>query len=166
MPDVFWAAFGGAAAAGLITLIALLTAEWFRWFLDRPLVRVKVLWAYHLGTPSTDIEKEIAIEAINPHSKPVTLSGYGFTLKDTKAEALVVTEHRPHPLPFELRGGKSFTEHIAIEDIVASLNRAGRNPTDLERAWFTASSGKVFYSSKLRKDFIQALEAEIPLPIP
>ena len=42
MDNVFWAAFGGAAAAGIITMIALLTAEWFRWFLDRPLVKVEL----------------------------------------------------------------------------------------------------------------------------
>jgi hypothetical protein len=158
MPDVFWAAFAGAAAAGLITLVAVLIAEWFRWFLDRPLVLVKVVWVYPLDTLSGDIEEEIGVEAINPHSKPVTLSSYGFAIKGGETSKVVVTEPSPYRLPYELGGGKSLTERIAVEDMVDALKRSGRNPADLECAWFRASSGKVFSSSKLSKAFIQALE--------
>jgi hypothetical protein len=69
MSDVFWAAFGGGAAAGIFSLIALLFAEWFRVYLDRPLVKVKASWVIYFQ--GTQTEQKISIQAINPHSRPV-----------------------------------------------------------------------------------------------
>lgn len=40
--DVFWAAFGGGAAAGVFTLLAVLLGEYIRWQLAQPKLEVSV----------------------------------------------------------------------------------------------------------------------------
>ncbi len=64
MPDVFWAAFGGAVAAGLITLAALLTAEWFRWFLDRPLVKVEMTLGFLHTAGKVSKERQVFLQQV------------------------------------------------------------------------------------------------------
>ena len=55
--SVFWAAFGGGAAAGIFTLVAVIVAEWIRWFMDRPLVKVNVGFGYVHNHPLFDENK-------------------------------------------------------------------------------------------------------------
>jgi hypothetical protein len=88
MSDVFWAAFGGGAAAGILVLIA----ECFRWYLDRPLVNVKISTGFiisqaNVGNPP----KQIFLEAINPHSKPVTLTSFGLAYRNPKLGTLNIS---------------------------------------------------------------------------
>ena len=63
---VFWGAFGGAAAAGIFTLIAVLGAEWFKWYIDRPLLKVKTMAGSIIGPGDPgDGSRKLFIEMIN-----------------------------------------------------------------------------------------------------
>jgi hypothetical protein len=45
--NVFWAAFGGGAAAGVVLLLV----ELLRWYLDRPLLKVSMTFMHTYGVP-------------------------------------------------------------------------------------------------------------------
>jgi len=166
MPDVFWAAFAGAAAAGLITLVAVLIAEWFRWFLDRPLVKVKMSLGFlfggtYLTTPdaSKGSNRQVFFEASNPHTKPVTLSGFGLYYKRPKWGFLQVMPQMGYQFPYQLDGGKSLSQWSDMQDLLKTLKKGGRTPRDLKWAWFRASSGKLC-RGKIKKWVIEELEKE------
>lgn len=160
MPDVFWAAFGGAAAAGLVTLIALLTAEWFRWFIDRPLVIVKMrLGLIITSDGSVDKTRQIFLEASNPHTKPVTLSTFGLSYKYRKWGTLYVNPQIGYTFPFQLDGGKSLSQRTLLQELLKTLKKAEKTPRDLKWVWFRASSGKL-YRSKIERGIIEELEEE------
>jgi len=160
MPDVFWAAFAGAAAAGLITLIAILTAEWFRWFLDRPLVKVEMTLGF-LITPdgSRDESRQVFLEASNPHSKPVTLSAFGLIFKRKEWGKIQVMPQMGYPFPYQLDGGKSLSQWSSVQQLLETLKKDERTPRDFKWVYFAASSGKL-YRSKIKKWVIEALEKE------
>ena len=162
MPDVFWAAFAGAAAAGLITLIALLTAEWFRWFLDRPLVKVEMTLGFLVNPDgSRDRSRQVFLEASNPHSKPVTLSAFGLIFKRKEWGKIQVMPQKGYQFPYQLDGGKSLPQWSSVQDLLETLKREGRVPRDLKWVYFAASSGKL-YRSKIKKWIIEELEKRIP----
>jgi len=156
MSNVFWAAFGGAAAAGLVTLIALLTVEWFRRFLDRPLVNVK-LWP---GFIAGDKIRYLFYEAVNPHSKPVTLSSFGLLFKLKEWGKIGVIPQVGYQFPYQLDGGKSLSQWSDMQDLLATLKKQERTPRDLKWVYFQASSGKL-YRSKIKKWVIEELEKEL-----
>lgn len=89
MPDVFWAAFGGGAAAGVFTLLALAFAEWLRRFLDRPLVKCEL--TVGLMLQDSQSTETVFFIARNPHSKSVTLSGCGLTYKQKMGNTYCVS---------------------------------------------------------------------------
>jgi hypothetical protein len=160
MPNVFWAAFGGAAAAGLITLIALLTAEWFRWFLDRPLVKVEMTLGFLINPDgSRDKSRQVFLEASNPHSKPVTLSTFGLFFKRKEWGKIQVMPQMGYQFPYQLDGGKSLSQWSDMQDLLKTLKKDGRTPRDLKWAWFRASSDKL-YRGKIKKWVIKELEKE------
>lgn len=160
MPDVFWAAFGGAAAAGLATLIALLAAEWFKWFLDRPLLKVEISLGHLIAYGDTDPKvRQVFLEASNPHSKPVTISTFGLFYKRYKWGTLYVTPQIGYQFPYQLDGGKLLGQWTSLEELLKAIKKAGRTPRDLKWVWFKASSGKT-YRGKIKKWIIKELEEE------
>jgi hypothetical protein len=155
---VFWAAFGGAASAGLITLIAMLAAEWYRWFLDRPLVKVSASFSIIVG----DDTLYLSLDAKNPHTKPVTLAAFGLSFKRKEWGNLWVPPVR-YQFPYELGGGKSLTQWIPVQSLLPLLEKEGRAPSDLKWVWFRSSSGKLF-RSKIQRKLIQSLEKKLSKP--
>lgn len=155
MSDVFWAAFGGAVAAGLITLIAVLIAEWFRWFLDRPLVKVEVDLGFIVG----DTTRQVFYGASNPHSKPVTLSAFGLFFKHKEWGKLQVNPQMGYQFPYQLDGGKSLSQWSSMKQTLEALKKEKRTPRDLKWAWFRTSSGNL-YRGKIKKRIIEELEKE------
>ncbi len=156
MDNVFWAAFGGGAAAGIITLFAVIIAEWFRWFLDRPLIRVKT----SLGFITGNVTRQVIYEAINPHSKPVTLSAFGFLYRREQWGKLFTAPQLGYQFPYQLDGGKSISQWTSVQSLLETLKRGGRTPRDLKWVYFNASSGTV-YRGKVEKWFIAELEEEL-----
>jgi len=161
MPDVFWAAFAGAAAAGLITLIAVLTAEWFRWFLDRPLVKVEMTLGFIINPKgSKDRSRQVLLEASNPHSKAVTLASFGLIFKRKEWGKVQVMPQMGYQFPYQLDGGKSLLQWTLMQELLKTLKKQERTPRDLKWAFFRASSGKL-YRGKIKKWVIEELEEEL-----
>jgi len=156
---VFWAAFGGAAAAGLITLFAVLAAEWFRWFLDRPLIKVSASFSLIVG----DDTLYLSLEAKNPHTKPVTLAAFGLSFKRKEWGKVVVPPTSGYSWPYKLDGGESLTQWIPVQGLLTPLEKEGRAPSDLKWIWFRSSSGKLF-RSKIQRKVIQSLEEKLSKP--
>ena len=150
MTNVFWAAFGGGAAAGIFTLITIGFVEWLKWYLDRPLIRVKVAWAIIFD--EAENQKRISISAINPHTKSVTLSRVGFLLKGTKGLQILKPDPSWIKLPLDVMGGKSYTAYFSGDELLSALHENGYESSDLRYAFFEAQSGKM-YKTRLHKNF-------------
>ena len=141
MSSVFWAAFGGGAASGIFALVII----WIRWFLDRPLVKVGMTFAWVFDHPLfNENTRYISLEARNPHSKPVTLSTFGFYFKSRAHGRLQVLSDGTCQFPFELEGGKAVSQRTSEENLFKALREAGRKPSDIGGAYFESSSGKIF----------------------
>jgi hypothetical protein len=154
---VFWAAFGGAAAAGIFTLIAVIGGEWFRWFLDRPLVRVKLSIGYMVSGGQVEKAPSILFEAINPHTKSVMLSTFGLSYRHPELGTLYVNPQIGYQFPYKLEGGTSLTQWTTMTDLLDILKEQGREPSELKWVWFKSSSGKPF-RSKIHRKTIRSLE--------
>lgn len=150
---VFWAAFGGGAAAGAFTLLAVLIAEWLRWFLDRPLVRVSV----SIGCLVNDETLHLFVEARNPHSKPVILNTFGLSFKRKEWGTMYVNPQRGYRFPYTLEGGHSLSQWTPVADFGTTLEKGERQISDLKWVWFRSSAGKEF-RAKIPNGIIKALE--------
>jgi len=159
MDNVFWAAFGGAAAAGIITMIALLTAEWCRWFLDRPLVKVEINLGFIHTAGEISNERQVFYEARNIHTKPVVLSTFGLSYKKKELGKLQATPQMGYQFPYKLEGQDSISQWARVDDLIGTLYKAKERPNDLKWVWFRALSGKL-YRSKIEKWIIKELEKE------
>ncbi len=159
MDNVFWAAFGGAAAAGIITMIALLAAEWFRWFLDRPLVKVEMSLGFIHTAGKVSNEQQVFYEARNTHTKPVVLSAFGLSYKKKELGKLQVTPQMGYQFPYKLEGQDSISQWASVDNLLITLYEAKRNPSDLKWVWFRASSGKL-YQRKIKNWVIKELVQE------
>lgn len=159
--SIFWAAFGGGAAAGVVIGVI----EFLRWLLSRPLLKVEVEIGnivgtfpdLYLRTGPLEQATHLFLRARNPHLVPVTVSSFGLYYKWPKGEKLVVLPQAGYQFPHEVTGGKELTQWTDIEGCFSSLRQAGRRPSDLEWVWFKASSGKVF-RGKIDPKVIIALE--------
>lgn len=152
MPDVFWAAFGGGAAAGVFTLLALAFAEWLRRFLDRPLVKCEL--TVGLMLQDSQSTETVFFIARNPHSKSVTLSGCGLTYKRKEWGILTVS---PHWFPHQLDRGKSFTARVPTEELLDTSRNSGRAPADIKEIYFNTESDGQF-RNKVAKGYIKQFE--------
>ena len=156
---VFLAAFGGAAAAGVFTLLAVLAAEWFRWFIDRPMLKVVASLGIMRGDGFKYVGSGVApeklfLEALNPHTKPVTVSSFGLLYKSKKTSTLL--PQSPGVFPFQIEGGKSFTQWTSVSQLLENLRERGQRPSDIKGLWFLSSRGKPF-KKKIPPDIIQKL---------
>ena len=159
MSDVFWAAFGGGAAAGVFVLLAVGFAEWLRWFLDRPLIKPQLWFLQVIDHPFiSDDAKYLSFEAVNPHSKTVTLSSFGLLYKDVKKGKLQVNPTADGIiLPYRLYGGESIKQTIPQDDLFTTLRKNNNRPKDIKCVYFAASSGKI-YPGKIKAVTMEALE--------
>lgn len=168
---VFWAAFGGGAAAGFIVL----AVELFKRFLDRPLVKVSLRLGNLIQVPPADpfsgvpqfayshfredVPDHIFFDARNPHTKPVVLSNFGLRYKRKEWRRLQVNPAQGYQFPYKLDGGSWIAQWTSLEQLFTTLRKAGRVPSDLKWVWFESASGELF-RSKIEKRIIQDLEKE------
>ena len=116
---VFWAAFGGGAAAGIFTFVAVIGAEWFRWYLDRPLLNVAVnLGRTYFGNLE-DQPQQIFLEATNPHSRTVTVSSFGLIYSKRKFRWLRFPSQSTRLCSVRTRG-TGFQERSMVADRLLS----------------------------------------------
>lgn len=155
--NIFWAAFGGAAAAGVLTLIAVLAAEWFRWFLDRPLIKAQISFGFIHHQVIKDNTWYVFLEARNPHSKLVVLSTFGFYYRREEWGSLQVMPQAGFDFPYALEGGRALTQYTPIFDLANKLKETGRKPSDLKWIYFSSSAGKVF-KNKISHKKIEVLQ--------
>jgi hypothetical protein len=157
--SVFWAAFGGGAAAGIVMLLV----ELLRWYMDRPLLKVSMTFMLTLGHHAIkDNTRFIVLVAKNPHSKPVTVETFGFDYKSKPSWKLQVTPDGSYQFPYEVKGGQSLSQRTTEQNLFATLRKEGQEPSDLKGVWFESSSGKVFHgkippvSMRVLKEAFQA----------
>jgi len=154
--DIFWAAFGGGAAAGAFVLLAVVIAEWLRWFFDRPLVKVEM----NLGTVFGDATETMYVffEATNPHSKTVVLQGMGLGYKQSKETPMsILPAQLSSPFPYQLDGGRFFAQRISVPELAEGLKQVNRVPSDLAKAWYRSRAGQ-FFRGRIKKEVIEELE--------
>lgn len=154
-PEIFWAAFGGALAAGLVTMMALFAVEWFRHHLDRPLISASTSLGFIVGGPVVDNTRKLFLHAKNPSTHPVVINSFGLEYKG-KLGALFVTPQPGWVFPYELAGGHGIQQWVDVLGLVESLKSHGRTPSDLKNVYFQASSGRS-YSSRIDKKTIKEL---------
>lgn len=163
MNNIFWAAFGGGAAAGIFTLVAVVVAEWFRWFWDRPLLKISMGFGYYIYSDRIDETQHIVLEGKNPHTKSVTVETLGFYYK-SKEWGKVQLIHEGGELPREVEGGKSFSYRAPIQGLLEGLEKHRRKPSDLKWVYMESSSGKVFrgkITSKNMRGLEKAFQAQV-----
>jgi len=149
MSEVFWAAFGGGAAAGIFTLLAVIVGQWFQWFLDRPLLKIDTRVAYiydKSGLLANPKEKQLMFHASNPHTKPVTVTSFGISFK-RKINGIVVIPQPGYNFPYEITGGRSLDQWISVTKVTSYLREQNGKPSDLKEIWFQSVTGRVFRGS-------------------
>lgn len=165
--NIFWAAFGGGAAAGAVIGII----ELIRWVSSRPLLKVTVQLGEIFGTfpnvyslkGSPTQASYIFFEARNPHPLPVTVSSFGLNYKRTKGYKITILPQVGYKFPYEVEGGKELVQWKSVEDFLSELRSYRERPSNLKWVWFRATSGKVF-RGKIDPEIIIALEKAFQTP--
>ena len=157
--NIFWAAFGGGAAAGAVIGII----ELIRWLTSRPLLKVRAELGKIVGsfpnfysyTGAIEQPSHIFLIASNPHRASVTVSSFGFYYKRPKRENVItILPQVGYKFPYEVKGGKELTQWTDIQECLRGFRPGGNRPSDLEGVWFRASSGKMFRGKIDRKVII------------
>lgn len=159
--NIFWAAFGGGAAAGAVIGVI----ELLRWLNSRPLLKVEVKLGEIVGTfPNLyslkgplEQASYIFFEARNPHHVPVWISSFGLDYRRPKGKRITMLPQVGYQFPYEVVGGKELVQWKPIEEFLSKLRQIGEKPSALKWVWFQASSGKVF-RGKIAPKVIISLE--------
>ena len=152
--DVFWAAFGGGAAAGIVTLVAVIVGEYIRWLVAQPKLIVSMSLGYVTAKGNT---LQVIFQAQNPRTHPVTVSTFGYRVRNGKKPMMQVG-HQSHlfRFPYEIVGGKSLVQWADANEVIRSLCENGNKPSDIKYAWFNTAAGKEF-RGKPSKETIENL---------
>lgn len=156
--DVFWAAFGGGAAAGIVTLLSVLLIEFTRWRLSQPKLRV----SFTLGAvlePGGSPKRAMFFSAYNGRSTPVTITSIGLSASPKSKGHQIVGIRRDMELPKELTAGGQFDTWVELDDLIPQFARLGTTVGDMKHAYVTAHGAKIF-STKISKSFKKEMEAE------
>lgn len=165
MSEVFWAAFGGGAAAGIFTLLAVIIGQWFQWFLDRPLLKINTRVAYiydKSGLLANPNQKQLMLQASNPYTKLVTVTSFGISFK-RKINGIAIIPQPPYTFPYEIKGGSSLDQWISVTRVTLYLKEQNGTPSDLKEIWFQSVTGRVFrgpISAQTRKGLNKEFELQ------
>ncbi len=161
MDDVFWAAFGGGAAAGVFSLLAVVLGELFRLKSGRPKLEVSarlggVKWdSQGRMVASPRGEKMVYFEAQNQHNFiPVTVTMFGVRFRRAKDPRLQLYPN--HQFPQNLGAGESLVEWTETTELLSKVAAAGKKPSDIKSVWFKSAAGREF-RGKVDKETIERL---------
>ena len=99
MSEVFWSAFGGGIAGGVVAALVGLIVEWGRYIFSKPHLKVEGTHRYVLtpGMPSeligikNDDDPQLILQAANDRRHPITVVGFGIHLKGRNTPGLFLT---------------------------------------------------------------------------
>ena len=148
--DVFWAAFGGGAAAGIFSVIAVVLGEYLRWRSVQPKLVVSVTLGRLAGARDIDgqlypVQVDDSCEttlfgAQNPRLSSATVMSFGLRARHGEKPVIQVTPQ--FKFPYEIEGGKSLTQWFDTKVLLKSLAETGNKPSDIKYAWFSYSRRK------------------------
>lgn len=141
MNSTFWAAFGGGASAGLFTLVALLTVEAVRSFLNRPLLKIETRVASIVSAVSAS-DPQLFVTARNPRTRSVTVTNVGFEYPD--GGGFMFLPPMEVQLPREIPGDGSFDIWLPLANVVKQFTEDGRPASDLKWVQFHSATGKTY----------------------
>ena len=166
MSEVFWSAFGGGIAGGIVAALAGLVVEWSRYFFSKPHLKVSGTARYMVtpGTPSTligikDDEIQLILEAANDRQPPITVTGFGIRLKGRNTPGLFLIPNEGFHMPYEILPGHNLTQFTSVPDLIVKLKEMGKNPRDLKCVWFKTATGREFRGA-VDKGAIKTMRAE------
>ncbi|MFW6056142.1 MAG: hypothetical protein ACOC9B_02365 [Chloroflexota bacterium] len=147
---VFFAAFGGGVAAGIV----ILGIEMIRRYWERPLVRVTVSVALSMSEDSDARDVYLILEASNVHGQPVTLVSCGLVL--STGHRVLLPRSQMADFPIELGLQRPVVKTIPAEQLLGRLEVWGCVPDDVKYAYFVSATGSVF-KTKVTTDVTTAL---------
>ena len=170
--NIPWVTFGSLAAPGIIALLV----EWYRWFSNRPLLKVSMTIKHKSPHMSVDelkaklgipLDQEVALEpsdtrsiiikVINPHPKTMTIEKLGFLYKSKKHGGFEFMNQEDYKFSHEIEDNRAITITIPKVDLFAPLYAKNRRPLDLKKVWVETSTGQIF-SNKIEHKTILELD--------
>ena len=136
MSEVFWSAFGGGIAGGMVAALVGLVAEWGRHFFSKPHLKVSSTSSY-VVTPGMsskftgikdDYEVQLILEASNDRQHPVTVTGFGIRLKGRNTRGLFLIPNVGFQMPYEILPGHNLTQSTSMPDLIMELKEMGKKP--------------------------------------
>ena len=166
MSEVFWSAFGGGIAGGIVAALAGLVVEWGRYFFSKPHLEVSGTSSYVVipGMSSKLIgikndEIQLILTAANDRQHPITITGFGIRLKGRTTPGLFLTPNEGFHMPYEILPGHNLTQFTSVPDLVAKLKEMGKKPEDLKCIWFKTATNQEF-RGVIDKDGMKAIRTE------
>ena len=135
MSEVFWSAFGGGIAGGIVAALAGLIVEWGRYFFSGPRLKVSGTSRY-VVTPGTsskligvknDNEIQLILEAANDRPHPITVTGFGIRLKGRNTPGLFLIPNVGYSMPYEILPGRNLAQFTSMPDLVVELKEMKKN---------------------------------------
>ena len=154
--DVFWAAFGGGAAAGGVGVLGVLIVEWVRATREGPKLEVKATFARILGAGVDDDQLYFAIDVSNPRMIPMRVNSYGLD-RGKHGWLLMPMELAEPRLPHEVSPGSSAGYRVPVDTVMQALMKNGLRVSDIKGVLVNTAIGRVF-KGKIPKETRQRLE--------
>ena len=146
--DVFWAAFGGGAAAGVVALLGMVVVEVWRDRRDKPRLELdgRLGDVTPRGTFEPNVSTYFTVNAGNVGRRLVRIMGYGYQYKGTdKVIHCIPPRFAQDTVPCDLEPGHSFMGWILLDEMAKSLSREGCTAVDIRRVWVRDAVGRYYY---------------------
>lgn len=167
MSEVFWSAFGGGIAGGIVAALTGFVVEWSRYFLSKSHLKVSGTSRY-LVTPGmssklietkNDDEIQLILQAANDRQHPITVTSFGIRLKGRNTNGLFLIPNEGFHMPYEILPGHHLTQFTSILYLVIELKEMGKKPKDLKCIWFKTATNQEFRGA-IDKDGMKAIGTE------
>ena len=154
--DVFWAAFGGGAAAGVVGAVGVLAVEWMRARREAPKLVVNATFARMLGGGVEDDQLYLQIKVSNSRMIPMTVTSYGLD-RGKQGSLLMPYKYAEPQLPHALAPGGSAGVRVPVDTLIQALVKDGIRVSDIKGVRVDTAVGRVF-EGKIPKGTRKVLE--------